>query len=356
MSKQVKIWSFYLIFFLSKNLQSQVISYEKFIAFKSKLSTIDSIMDNGNYKKSIRKLNKISEMEVPIGYRKSYYAKLGECYLQLNNLEISGKNYLKSFEYGLFRSHFDYLLQNIDMNDIVKLEFIYDLKFKYDSLSKKKENEDYLKMRDAIIKICNDDQSVRYKILNSTEQSPEILDSLNAEVGKVDSINQVIFDSLSTVYGWIGRNLIKNDFRNIQIVLYHAPKEFRDKYVKKGYDLAKANLVDWKEVQMLQSYCISRNIMLDKNESTVLLKLENKSHIDSDFFMFLCYSLCFEINDGGLYNNKEKKVLIQIDFGKDSNNLKRKMKRYFKRFGLKKDKYKFTKKVSTNDEIIVSYI
>jgi hypothetical protein len=336
-------------------INGQTFSYTNYLKTKNELDKSEKIIEKGSFKRAIKLLKKIEKKGVPFGLKKSIYSDIGECYLQLGNLKLSESYFIKSFKAGISPKYLNYISTNFSEKGIQYVDFINKLNQIYDSIVLEYfESEGYFTRKKLIIGMYASDQLARVNYLNSKNKSEDSLFFLNEQVKVTDSLNQRSFDSLSNQFGWIGREMAFNENINIHIVLFHASENYRNKYIELGYNQALNNSADWKEIELLQSYSFTRNIMSSQEKESIFLLSNDASIFDCEKVKFLAYSLCYELADGGTFNGKEKKVrfLVGANFPKG---ITKEIKKVFKKFGIQKSKFEFTQDLSTNN-LIIKYI
>jgi hypothetical protein len=282
-------------------------------------------MDQQNFSDAKSILSDIKH--IPYGLQKSYYAKLGECYFNLRNFELSRESYNKAFNTGLISKHFLYLNSKYENNDSLKNDFFLLLRNDFDSVVNNRNTMEYRVLKNKILEIISTDQSVRSQYLNFSEKSDDEKKKLLNAINIQDSVNQSIFDSICDRYGWINKIMVFDVLKNPHIVLYHSSENKRYSYIAKGYKLANQNLIDWQDVISLQSYSIGKDLFANMDTCTIIPELNSTTlKKNKAYFDFVIYCLGDELTDGGTVMGNPKKVQIFARYDTKKNKAKRLLK------------------------------
>ena len=132
------------------------------------------------------------------------------------------------------------------------------------------------------------------------------------QMAVVDSSTERIYDSLCDKYGWIDKAIIGRSMKNYHIVIAHAPDNMRYKYVERGYQLCKENKIPWFEVISMESFAFLRN-EIKKVHYIGNFIINQQKKPTNEFNEFIIYSLSTEIDDGGTYMGREKRIKLKIN-------------------------------------------
>ena len=112
----------------------------------------------------------------------------------------------------------------------------------------------------------------------------------------LDKENQFKWDSICEIHNWIGRNNVIDTLLNPFLILFHSSTEMRVRYIKRGYDLAMENKVDWEEVLNLFEYSLNRDAMLSKNHE-VNVPFVNINDKNENLLQFFTHALAKNLKE-----------------------------------------------------------
>jgi hypothetical protein len=327
-----------LSLFISKNIFCQEIKFNQYIKYSKQFQSFEDLIDKEKYSKCLKKLEKLNINDLPIGLKRNYFLDKAHCLFYTNQYEQARKYYISFFSCSMPSKFIQNFKSEFEAVHFKEKTFYEILTRDFDSIRLTKNNLVNLNLKNEILEICNNDQTIRLESVNEVDENKR--NDILVKMKSIDSINQKTFDSISLLYGWINRDMLLGESRNPFIILFHADKQKRYEYIKRGIKLAIQNKIDWEEVIELQSYSIFREALLNENQINFIETFNiNDYQSNRDNFDFVCYSLAKQLSDGGLFYDNQKAIKLYINTSQYEWR-KKKCYHYIKKYLLKNNVYK----------------
>ena len=312
--KRSIILSFYFTL-LSVALISQAPIYS-YIKYRTTILSMDTLREKKEYDKIFNILNSMDVPSIPKDFITSYYAKFSEYYLNKRNKEKALFYAKKAVDIGLDTMWLMYL--KLEYSSKEKFApIVKEIKENYPKWMKEYRDKINWSFRNKADEMKDSDQAIRGMLHDAyVAKDTSLIKLRRKQMAVVDSSTERIYDSLCDKYGWIDKAIIGRSMKNYHIVIAHAPDKMRYKYVERGYQLCKENKIPWYEVISMESFAFLRN-KIGKVHYIDNFIISQQKKPTNEFNEFIIYSLSTEVNDGGTYDGREKKIKLTINI-KDS--------------------------------------
>jgi hypothetical protein len=284
-------------------------SIDRYIEFKKEYVSLDSLISNKEFKLAYEVLSKRDLARVPKDFIRGYYSFWCEYYLAAGDYDKSIEFARQVVLHGAGPSYIKYLELNYDSTEKY---FVNNLKNKYPLWEKEVASHIDTGKRKLLDKMYNSDQGIRH-LYNSfiVNGSQEQKDSILMIMKEIDTRNIRIYDSIAeSMGGWIFKDSLGLELKNYHIILAHNEDSIRYKYISKGYDFAKKNLIEWNEIIGIQVFAFRKSDLKDRICFLNNFSPNNSGAVHNDYNRFICYCLSVDLTAPG---NRSKKIKLYIN-------------------------------------------